>query len=79
MLNRVPFGSAGRIVTHGNRQAKNIGHLVLQVSFPDPGTIAVAAPTISFNQQVGGTGEAFRQVGTTPGSDIIDGKGRRIG
>ena len=79
MLNRVSFGGSGWIVTNGDRQTESIGHLFLQVSFPDPGAIAIASTAIGFNHELRCPGEAVRQFGSTPMGDIIDGKSRSIG
>ena len=51
MFNRVPFGSAGRIMGDGDNQAKFIGQ-ELETHFPNPTSVAIGATTVSFNQQI---------------------------
>src|SRR5438552_9216811 len=51
MLNRVPLGSTRRIMGHGDRQATFVSQS-LKPYFPQPATTAIAAATITFNQQM---------------------------
>lgn len=51
MFNRVPFGSAGRVMGHGDNQAKFIGQL-LEPLFPDPAPAAIRITTIGLDQQM---------------------------
>ena len=50
MLDGVPFGSAGWIVGHGDRQGKRVGQLRLEFGLPGIAAIAVAAAGIGQNE-----------------------------
>jgi len=47
MLDRVPLGRAGRIVTDGYRQIVDVAQLLLQAVLPDPAAVAVAATAVA--------------------------------
>ena len=43
MLDRIPFGGAGRVVSDRNRDAERIAQVRLDFVFPVPGSATVAA------------------------------------
>jgi hypothetical protein len=50
MLDGVPFGGAGRVVSDGNCDAEGIAQLSLDFGFPGPGSTTVAAARVCQNQ-----------------------------
>ena len=52
MLNRIPFGSTGRIMANRDLQIEWIGQLLLESVFPGAHPGAVAAAAIGQNQQL---------------------------
>src|SRR5690348_10076761 len=52
MLNWVPLGAACWIVSDHDGQAIAVAQLLLQLLFPHPRTIAIAAPTIRQDEQL---------------------------
>jgi len=78
MFDWIPFGGACRIMADDNRQAKAVGHLVLQLVLPHPGASAVAPSTVGFNHHLGGVRETLQALGRTPLGDVVYGKGRGI-
>ena len=51
VLNRIPFGGAGRIVTYRDRQAEAVRDFLLQLLFPDSRAGGIAAAAIGLDQQ----------------------------
>ena len=49
VLNGIPFGSAGGIMTDSDGQSKAVRHFLLEVALPNSRTVAVAAPTVCFS------------------------------
>ena len=52
MLNGVPFGSAGGVVSNGHGEGKSVGQLRLEFRLPGVTTATVAAPGIGQNEQL---------------------------
>ena len=52
LLNRVPFGSTCRVVSHGYGEGKRIGQLGLDFRFPGMTSATVAATGIGENEQL---------------------------
>src|SRR5260370_39650912 len=50
MLDRVPLGGSGRVVADGNGEAVAAGNFVLQAIFPKARLVAVAASTVTQQQ-----------------------------
>jgi hypothetical protein len=75
VLNRVPFGSSGWIVTDSNGQAKLVRYLFLKVPFPHTGTMAIATTTIRFDHQMSSIWEVFQPFNLAPADNVIDRKG----
>jgi hypothetical protein len=59
MLNRIPLGAAGWIVTHSHRYAKLITQLFLKLLLPDARAIAITSPSVCQNQQWAALGESL--------------------
>jgi hypothetical protein len=78
MLNRIPFGSTGRIVGHGYGQGKGVGQLGLELGFPGVTAATVAAAGISQNEQLVGTAVAGGTFLVPPMSDGMSGKGGSV-
>ena len=58
MLDRVPLGGAGRIVTHGHFQTEQVGQPFLQLRLPQAGAPAVAAAPIAQDEEPVGADES---------------------
>ena len=58
MFDRVPFGSAGRIVGHGNGQGERVGQLGLKLRLPGVTAIAVAAAGVGQDENLARAGIA---------------------
>ena len=54
VLDGIPFGSTGWIVSNGEGQAEGIGQLGLDFCFPGTATTAVAAAGASQNEDLAG-------------------------
>src|ERR1035438_6131517 len=78
MLDRMPFGSAGGIVRHRDREAECIAHPRLNFGLPGPGTATVAAARVRQNQQPGSRAPATRAFAFPPSGNGMCGEGRRI-
>ena len=52
MLNRIPLGSAGGIVSDGDVEVKGIGELSLDFGFPGAATTTVAAGSVGADQKL---------------------------
>ena len=77
MLDRIPFGSTGRIVGNGYGQGKRVGQLGLELGFPGMTAATVAAAGIGQDEQLAGTTIAGRTFVVPPMSDGMSGKGGR--
>ena len=60
MFNGVPFGSASRVVRHGEGQAEGVGQLRLEFGFPGAATSAIAAAGVAQDEELTGAGIAYR-------------------
>src|SRR5260370_36412428 len=78
MLDRIPFGSTGRIVGHGYGQGKGVGQLGLELGFPGVTAATVAAAGIGQNEQLAGTTIAGGTFLVPPMSDGMSGKGGSV-
>src|SRR5438105_4727255 len=73
----VPLAGAGRQVADHDVEAEFVGQF-LQLAFPQPHPRAVAAASVSGNQQSGGVGIARPTDGAPPLADAIDGERGRV-
>jgi len=69
MLDRIPLGSAGRVVRDGGRDPEGIAQLVLNLGFPAPGSATVAATRVGQNQNVGSPAVPARSLPFPPSGD----------
>lgn len=53
MLDGIPFGSASRVVSDGDGDAKRVAQLVLEFCFPGLGAAIVAAARVGKNEEFG--------------------------
>ena len=75
MLDGIPFGGAGGIVSDRNGEAEWIAQLSLNFGLPGPGTATVAAARVRQDQQLGNTAPATRSFAFPPGGDGMGGEG----
>jgi len=66
-------------MTNRDRQAEAVSDLLLELLFPNPRAGGIAAPAISFDQQLSGLRKAFQSFGRTPLGNIVHRKGGRVG
>ena len=78
MLDGIPFGGPGGIVSDRDSKAEWIAQLCLNFGLPGPGTATVAAARVGQNQQFGDTSPATRSFAFPPGGDGMTGEGWRI-
>jgi hypothetical protein len=78
MLDRIPFGSTGRIVGDGYGQGKGVGQSGLELGFPGVTAATVAAADISQNEQLVGIAIAGGTFLVPPMSDGMSGKGGSV-
>jgi len=74
MLNGIPLGSAGGIVSNGDVEAKGIGDLRLDFGFPRAATTAVAAAGVGENENWTGLRVLKGSFTLPPKSDRMSGK-----
>jgi hypothetical protein len=74
MFDGVPLGSAGRIVTDGDRQLPGVHPLLLQRPLPGPGLVTIAATPIGQNEQMRVRAVERLSLLTPPMADRLDGK-----
>ena len=75
MLDGIPLGSTGGIVSNGDGQGKGVGQLGLELGFPGVTAATVAATGIGQNEQLAGTAIAGGTFLVPPMSDGMSGKG----
>lgn len=78
MLDGVPFGSAGGVMSNGYGEPKGVAELALQFGFPGAGTTAVAAAGVGQDQQLATAMVAATAVALPPTGDGVDGEGGRV-
>src|SRR5260370_19489036 len=78
MLDGVPRGCAGGIVSHGEGETKGIGELGLEFGFPSATPVAIAAARVAEQQEAAGVGIAPAAVVVPPARNRARGKGRRV-
>ena len=52
VFDRVPLGSAGRVMTHGHGEAEAVANPILEIFFPSAATPAVASASIRQDQDL---------------------------
>ena len=78
MLDGIPFGSAGGIMSNGYGKSEAVAELALQFGFPGAGTAAVAAAGVSKDEQLPAAMIAINAVALPPTGDGVGGEGCRI-
>ena len=78
MLDGIPFGSASRVVSDGDGDAKRVAQLVLEFCFPGPGAAIVAAARVGKNEEFGRGAMETSPLMFPPGGDGVGGEGRRV-
>jgi len=54
MFDGIPFGSAGRIVSHGHGQIEGVGQLRLEFGLPGMAPTTIAATGVGENEELAG-------------------------
>src|SRR5438132_346107 len=67
VLDGIPFGGAGRVVSDGDGDAKGIADLSLKFDLPSPGSATVAAAGVGQNQKLGCAAITTRPFPSPPG------------
>ena len=78
MLDGIPFGSAGRIVSHGHCEPIPVAELGLKFGFPGACAATVAAAGIGKDEQLPAAAVADSAVALPPVGDGVGGKGCRV-
>ena len=74
VFNGIPFGSARGVVGDGESQAKRVGHLRLEFSFPGAATRAIAATGVAQDEQFPGPWITSRPLLAPPMCNGVRGK-----
>ena len=75
VLDGIPFGSAGGVMSNGDCQSKTVAELALQFGFPSAGTATIAAAGIGQDEQLATTLIAVCTVSLPPTGDGVGGEG----
>jgi hypothetical protein len=78
MFDRIPFGSAGWIVGHGNGQGERVGQLGLKFRLPGVTAIAVAAAGVGQDENLARAGIATGTFLPPPMGDGMGGEGGSV-
>ena len=78
VLDGVPFGGAGGVMSNGDREAKTVAELALQFGLPSTGTATVAATGIGKDEQLSAAMIAISAVALPPAGDGVGREGCRI-
>ena len=78
MLDGIPLGGAGGIVSDGHRKMEAIAELELEVGFPGPATAPIAAAIVSQNEQLWGVAVTVGTFAVPPFSDGMGGEAGRV-
>ena len=78
VLDGIPFGSTGRIVSDGDCEAEAIAQLSLEFDLPGPGSATVAAAGVGQEQKLGRTAVAAGSFAIPPSGDGVGGEGRSV-
>ena len=74
MLDGIPFGCPGRIVTDRHRKPEAITELLGDLIFPSPASMVAASATITEDQKGGGVGVAGLPFPAPPLGDRVCGE-----
>lgn len=78
MFDRVPLGSASRIVSHRHGEIEGISELRLELSLPGMAVTTIAATGVGENQELAGAAVAKRTFPFPPAGDGMSGEGGGI-
>jgi len=78
VLDGIPFGSAGGVVSNGHCEPKAVAELALQFDLPGSGTATVAAAGIGKDEQLSAASIAINPVALPPTGDGVGGEGCRV-
>src|SRR6266850_5278891 len=78
VLDGIPFGSAGGVVSNGYGEPKAVAELALKFGFPGAGTATVAAASIGKDEQLAAALVAIRAVAPPPTGDGVGGESCRV-
>ena len=79
VLDGIPFGSAGGVMSNGDGEPKAVAELTLKLGFPGASTATVAAAGIGKDEQLSFAAlVAIRAVALPPASDGVGGEGCRV-
>src|SRR6266852_4334529 len=78
MLDGVPFGSAGRVVGHGDGQGRRVGQLGLEFGFPGVTAAAIATAGVGQNENLARAGVTLRTFPLPPVGDGMSGEGGSV-
>ena len=74
VLEGIPFGSAGGVMSNDDGEPKTVAELALKFGFPGAGTTAVAAAGIGKDEQVAAAIVAISAVALPPAGDGVRGE-----
>jgi len=75
VLDGIPFGSAGGVMSNGYGEPKVVAELVLKFGFPSAGTAIIAAAGIGKDEQLAVAMVAIGAVALPPAGDGVRGEG----
>ena len=78
VFNRIPLGSAGRVVADRDRKAERDDQLSLQFAFPGAHACPVAAAAVGQDEEFIGVGVLLAAKVAPPGGHVVRGEGRRV-
>ena len=78
VLDGIPFGSAGGVMSNGYGEPKAVAELALKLGFPGASTATVAAAGIGKDEQLAAALVTIRAVALPPASDGVGGEGCRV-
>ena len=78
VLDGIPFGSAGGIVSHRHRETKAVAESGLKFGFPGAGGATVAAAGVGQDEQLAATRITISAVMLPPASDRVGGESSRV-
>lgn len=78
VLNGIPFGSAGRIVSNSESEPQRVGQLRLEFGFPGAAPSTIAATGVAQNEELAGTWIADRALLTPPARNGASGESRSV-
>ena len=78
MIDGIPLGGAGGVVSDGKGDPEGIAYLSLEFDLPEPGSATVAAAGVGQNQKFGGAAIATCPLPFPPGGDGMGGEGRGV-